>query len=140
MQSRFVRKHKHFNKLNKCVHSAMLFPHPKCPLFPSCLARASKSGKTGYPSDTPEIAELLRYQKDDDGRLRFLRKAQLEAIEVYFYLVLETGMCSSCTGSFSGTISLKRSAYPLLQKQSQIWLSTKAGKRSSKKSALIMSL
>src|SRR5512132_4168713 len=64
----------------------MLFPHPKRPLFPSCLARASKSGKTGYPTDAPEIAELLRYQKDDDGRLRFLRKAQLEAIEVYFYL------------------------------------------------------
>jgi hypothetical protein len=40
----------------------------------------------GYPTDAPEIAELLRYQKDDDGRLRFLRKAQLEAIEVYFYL------------------------------------------------------
>ena len=42
--------------------------------------------KAGYPSDIPEIAELLRYQKDDDGRLRFLRKAQLEALEVYFYL------------------------------------------------------
>lgn len=40
----------------------------------------------GYPTDTPEIAELLGFQKDDDGRLRFLRKAQFEAIEVYFYL------------------------------------------------------
>ena len=40
----------------------------------------------GYPSDNPEIAELLGFQKDNDGRLRFLRKAQLEALEVYFYL------------------------------------------------------
>src|SRR5512139_433778 len=39
-----------------------------------------------YLTDFPEIAELLGFQKDDDGRLRFLRKAQLEAIEVYFYL------------------------------------------------------
>ena len=46
----------------------------------------------GYPTDIPEVAEILGFQKDDDGRLRFLRRAQLEAIEVYFYLrtVLDT--------------------------------------------------
>lgn len=40
----------------------------------------------GYPNDFPEVSEILGFQKDDDGRLRFLRRAQLEAIEVYFYL------------------------------------------------------
>ena len=51
----------------------------------------------GYPSDIPEIAELLGFQKDNDGRMRFLRKAQLEALEVYFYLrtALGTGMYSN---------------------------------------------
>lgn len=104
-------------------------------------ARVQEWKKSGYPSDTPEIAELLRYQKDDDGRLRFLRKAQLEAIEVYFYLrtVLGNRHVFELYREFFGNDLLK-AAYPLLQKQSQIWLSTKAGKRSSKKSALIMSL
>ena len=42
--------------------------------------------KTGYKSDFPELSEILRFQKDEDGNFRYLRKAQFEAIEAYFYL------------------------------------------------------
>jgi hypothetical protein len=36
--------------------------------------------EVGHPTDIPEVAEIL-ISEADDGRLRFLRRAQLEAIE-----------------------------------------------------------
>jgi len=42
--------------------------------------------KNNYKSEIPELTEILRFQKDDEGAFRFLRKAQFEAIETYFYL------------------------------------------------------
>ncbi len=42
--------------------------------------------KEGYSSDFTEVSEILSFQKKEDGSLRFLRKAQLSAIEIYLYL------------------------------------------------------
>jgi len=48
--------------------------------------KVSEWRKNNYKSDVSELAEILKFQKDDEGIFRFLRKAQLEAIETYFYL------------------------------------------------------
>src|SRR3989338_6154464 len=46
--------------------------------------------KEGYPCNYPAIAEILNFNlyEDDKGNkvLRYLRKAQFEALEVYWYL------------------------------------------------------
>ena len=45
--------------------------------------------KSQYPSDFPIISEILNYNYDPEmGNLRFLRKAQFEALETYWYLRL----------------------------------------------------
>lgn len=45
-----------------------------------------------YPSDFPAIAEILEFNFEPETRnLRFLRKAQLEALETYWYLRLVEG-------------------------------------------------
>ncbi|HEC92585.1 MAG TPA: restriction endonuclease subunit R, partial [Candidatus Atribacteria bacterium] len=45
--------------------------------------------KSRYPSDFPIISEILNYNYDSEmGNLRFLRKAQFEALETYWYLRL----------------------------------------------------
>ena len=41
---------------------------------------------TGFLSNVPEVSEILAFQSREDGSLRFLRKAQLSAIETYLYL------------------------------------------------------
>ena len=45
--------------------------------------------KSQYSSDFPIISEILNYNYDPEmGNLRFLRKAQFEALETYWYLRL----------------------------------------------------
>ena len=45
-----------------------------------------------YDSDYPTISEILDYNYDPETQsLRYLRKAQLEALEDYWYLRLKKG-------------------------------------------------
>ena len=45
--------------------------------------------EAGYPHDIyPAISEILDYAREDDGNRRFLRTAQLQALETYWYLRL----------------------------------------------------
>ena len=37
----------------------------------------------GYPA----LAEILEWARDEAGRLRFLRRPQLRALEIYWYLL-----------------------------------------------------
>lgn len=49
--------------------------------------------KANYPCDEyPAIAEILRFQRNEDGSSRYLRIPQIEALEMYWYirLVLKT--------------------------------------------------
>lgn len=47
---------------------------------------------SGYAcADFPIIAEILHYAREEDGSLRYLRAAQLLALETYWYLRLEMG-------------------------------------------------
>jgi type III restriction enzyme len=60
-------------------------------LFQALAKRVDAWRDAGYPSaDYPAIAEILRFavEDDSDGRLRFLRRAQLRALETYWYLRL----------------------------------------------------
>src|SRR3990167_10503941 len=43
-------------------------------------------------SEYPAIAEILRFQRNEDGTSRYLRQTQIEALEAYWYirLVLKT--------------------------------------------------
>lgn len=45
--------------------------------------------RSNYASDSPLIAELLFYQKDQTGQLTYLRDPQYRALEVYWYLRLK---------------------------------------------------
>jgi len=48
--------------------------------------------KNNYPSDFPIISEILEFNLNlETGNLRFLRKAQFEALETYWYLRLVEG-------------------------------------------------
>ena len=48
--------------------------------------------KNDYQSDYPTISEILEFNSDPQtGNLRFLRKAQFEALETYWYLRLVEG-------------------------------------------------
>lgn len=44
----------------------------------------------GYPSDVPALGEILEFategRDDGSGHLRYLRAAQLRALETYWYL------------------------------------------------------
>ncbi|MDI6642021.1 MAG: restriction endonuclease subunit R, partial [Elusimicrobiota bacterium] len=45
--------------------------------------------RNNYPSDYPTISEIMNFNLDPEtGNLRFLRKAQFEALETYWYLRL----------------------------------------------------
>jgi len=48
--------------------------------------------RNNYQSDYPTISEILEFNLDSEtGNLRFLRKAQFEALETYWYLRLVEG-------------------------------------------------
>ncbi|MBI2777561.1 MAG: DEAD/DEAH box helicase family protein [Chloroflexi bacterium] len=59
-------------------------------LHEALAAKVDAWRDAGYPSDVPALAEILEFatEGDDDGRghLRFLRAAQLRALETYWYL------------------------------------------------------
>lgn len=60
-------------------------------LFQALAQRVDAWRTAGYPcADYPAIAEILHFAVEDeaDGRLRFLRRAQLRALETYWYLRL----------------------------------------------------
>ena len=62
-------------------------------LYQKLAQRVAQWSADGYPCDDyPAIAEILEYATVDDGRtLRFLRVAQLRALETYWYLRLVEG-------------------------------------------------
>jgi hypothetical protein len=63
-------------------------------LYEAIAARVDTWRAAGYPSaEYPAIAELLGYAVDHEqtGQLRYLRKAQFRALEVYWYLRLVEG-------------------------------------------------
>lgn len=54
--------------------------------------QVSKWRSEGYPHDTyPAIAEILDFAHYDDGSLRFLRHAQFQTLETYWYLRIVMG-------------------------------------------------
>jgi type III restriction enzyme len=54
--------------------------------------RVTEWRAAGYPHENyPAIAEVLGFQRDDAGSLRFLRAPQLRALETYWYLRLVAG-------------------------------------------------
>ena len=64
-------------------------------LHEALAAKVDAWCEAGYPSDSPALAEILDYAVEDvepgapwprSGRLRFLRAAQLRALETYWYL------------------------------------------------------
>ena len=62
-------------------------------LYQALDQKVSEWRSNGYPHDTyPAIAEILDHARLDDGSLRFLRSAQYQALETYWYLrlVLDT--------------------------------------------------
>jgi type III restriction enzyme len=59
------------------------------PLYDILRSKVSEWRKNNYPSDFPVISEILEFNLNPEIRnLRFLRKAQLEALETYWYLRL----------------------------------------------------
>lgn len=63
-------------------------------LYEAIAARVDAWRADGYPcAEYPAIAEILGYAVDDEhtGQLRYLRKAQFRALEVYWYLRLVEG-------------------------------------------------
>jgi len=62
------------------------------PLYDILKSKVFEWRKNNYPSDFPVIAEILEFNLDPETRnLRFLRKAQFEALETYWYLRLVEG-------------------------------------------------
>ena len=64
-------------------------------LHEALAAKVDAWREAGYPSDSPALAEILDYATEDvepgapwprSGRLRFLRAAQLRALETCWYL------------------------------------------------------
>ena len=64
-------------------------------LHEALAAKVDAWCEAGYPSDSPALAKILDYAVEDvepgapwprSGRLRFLRAAQLQALETYWYL------------------------------------------------------
>ena len=56
-------------------------------LFEALKTKIETWRSEGYLCEQyPLLTEILNYQKDEQGRLTFLRQAQFEAIETYFYL------------------------------------------------------
>lgn len=62
------------------------------PLYDILKSKVFEWRKNNYPSDFPIISEILEFNLDPEtGNLRFLRKAQFEALETYWYLRLVEG-------------------------------------------------
>ncbi len=61
-------------------------------LYQALDQRVSQWREAGYPSeDFPAIGEVLDYGRLEDSGLRFLRRAQFQALETYWYIRLELG-------------------------------------------------
>ncbi|MDY6822011.1 MAG: restriction endonuclease subunit R, partial [Deferribacterota bacterium] len=61
-------------------------------LYNVLTSKALKWRKNNYQSDYPIISEIMDFNLDPStGNLRFLRKAQFEALENYWYLRLVEG-------------------------------------------------
>ncbi|MDD3764288.1 MAG: DEAD/DEAH box helicase family protein [Nevskiales bacterium] len=61
-------------------------------LYQELERRVAEWRDRGYETaGFPAIAEILQYARDEDGTLRFLRRAQLTALETYWYLRVELG-------------------------------------------------
>ncbi len=59
-------------------------------LYQALSARVDDWRSNNYAcAPYPAIAEILHFAREDDGNLRYLRAAQLHALEVYWYLRLE---------------------------------------------------
>ena len=62
------------------------------PLYDVLKSKVFEWRENNYPSDFPVIAEILEFNLDPETKnLRFLRKAQFEALETYWYLRLVEG-------------------------------------------------
>jgi hypothetical protein len=62
------------------------------PLYDILKSKVFEWRKNNYSSDFPVIAEILEFNLNPETRnLRFLRKAQFEALETYWYLRLVEG-------------------------------------------------
>lgn len=62
-------------------------------IFEQLQEDTKKWRENGYTTDEfPAISEILSWNKDENGQLRYLREAQFNALEVYWYvrLVLKT--------------------------------------------------
>jgi len=62
-------------------------------IFEQLQADTKKWRESGYETEKfPAISEILSWNKDENGQLRYLREAQFNALEVYWYvrLVLKT--------------------------------------------------
>lgn len=58
-------------------------------LYSTLKSKVSEWRKNNYQSDYPTISEIFDFNLDPEtGNLRFLRKAQFEALETYWYLRL----------------------------------------------------
>ena len=56
-------------------------------IFEQLQADAKKWREGGYASDQfSAISEILSWNKDENGQLRYLREAQFNALEVYWYI------------------------------------------------------
>jgi hypothetical protein len=62
-------------------------------IFEQLQEDTKKWRETGYATEEfPAISEILSWNKDENGELRYLREAQFNALEVYWYvrLILKT--------------------------------------------------
>jgi len=56
-------------------------------IFEKIQEKTIKWRENGYPSDKfPAIKEILSWNKDDTGSLRYLREPQFRALELYWYI------------------------------------------------------
>jgi len=61
-------------------------------LYSKLKSKVGEWRRNNYQSSFPVISEIIRYNLDPEtGNLRFLRKAQFEALETYWYLRLIEG-------------------------------------------------
>jgi len=61
-------------------------------LYSKLKSKVGEWRRNNYQSSFPVISEIIRYNLDPEtGNLRFLRKAQFEALETYWYLRLAEG-------------------------------------------------
>lgn len=65
---------------------------PTAPLHSLIAEKTAQWKNSGFSHDEfPKIAEILDFQTNDDGSLRWLRAAQVEALSTYWYLRLVAG-------------------------------------------------